>query len=311
MDASAISLFVNRQAELEPLRGCRELAVNLHVNVPEAEAEAFTLEPLAELEVVRGLLSIAGPLRSLAGLEALRQVVGLTLSRLSVPDLTPLRGLTTVIREPDDARLAGGIRIEDRDQLTERRGPENARVWSTLALGGLDNLTTLDGLHVPPPAESVAASYVPLLSDASALAALEQLGSPSLVGTAVRDLAGYQLEVAESISLSLEPGAHRSGRPHRAPGVGFSTIEDNDAPVRIELPALDDFDGITILGNAALSSPAARARRRAGGRQPPDALGRRLRGRADLHARAGRQPRRALTPVRAHRSPLPPHPTHV
>src|SRR5690606_41965472 len=76
-------------------------------------------------------------------------------------------------------------------------------------------------------------------------------------------------------------------------------------------PALDDFDGITILGNAALSSPAARARRRAGGRQPPDALGRRLRGRADLHARAGRQPRRALTPVRARRSPLPPRPTRV
>lgn len=254
VDPSSISVFAETQAEINALSGCRELPGNLFINVPKDDPDRLTLEPLSQLEVVHGTLSIVGPLSSLAGLESLRQVTGLDLRNLRVPDLIPLRALTAVTREPDFARVSGVVSLESCHELSDLRGLENLAFWSSLRLGAMDGLTTLDGLRVPPRAERVDITYTPQLSDASALAPLEDLGSLSLYGTGILNLAGFQLRTAENILLTENHALTDLDGLSQLDRVGNLSIEGNQALLRIELPSLEDYDQISIMGNAVLQS---------------------------------------------------------
>jgi len=237
VDPASVSVFAATQAEIDALSGCRELPGNLFINVSDADADSFTLQPLSKLEAVHGTLSIVGPLGSLAG-----------------RDLTALRGLTTVIREPNQARVGGLISLQECRQLSDLSGFENVTVWSTLSLSTMDELRTLDGLHVPPRAEAVDISAAPQLSDASALAPLEEIGSLILSGTAIPNLAGYQLRTAEYISLGQNRALTDLDGLSNLQVIGALDIEGNEALQRIELPALDDYDRITIIANAVLQT---------------------------------------------------------
>jgi len=252
VDPSSVSVFAGTQAEVDALAGCRELPGNLFIDVPEEGGEGLSLAPLAELEAVHGVLSIVGPLTSLGGLEALELVAGLHLSALEVSDLTPLRGLTTIIREPTYARLSGTLRIEACDRLTDLSGLENVTVWSSVILSRLDGLTTLAGLHVPPRAEEVSIGPAPQLSDASALASLEEVAALSLFGTAITNVAGFQLETAEYLSLGGNPALTDLDGFSELQIVGDLQIAGNSALQRIDLPRLEDFDSISISGNTVL-----------------------------------------------------------
>jgi hypothetical protein len=251
--SSSGSIFALNQADVDRLGGCRELPGTLYIRVPAAQQETFTLAALSELEVVHGLLSIAGPLRSLEGLESLEQAGSLELEGLRVSDLTPLAKLRSLRRAAmTDVRSSGILQIVECDELIDLRGLESLSTWSSLSLLDLDSLVTLDGLQSPPLVETIDISQAPRLADVSALATVEEAELFSLGRTAVENLDGFALENAQSVGIYANHaltdldglGALRS----------FSNlwVNDNDALLRVELPSLEDFAVITIVGNAVL-----------------------------------------------------------
>jgi hypothetical protein len=252
LDAAG-TLLVQTQADVDALSGCRELPGNLFIDLPDG-AESLSLAPLANLEVVRGLLSIEGPITSLAGLEALEQVSGLSLEGLLVSDLTPLRGLRTMQRQPDFRRIGGAISIAGCDQLVDLAGLENLAVWESLSINGVANLETLSGLQAPSRADSIEITGAPRLSDLSVLASVEEVTGLLLADTAVESLDGFLLQVAEWLQIGANSRLTSLDGLSRLMTVGILGIGDNDALLRVELPALDDFESITIVDNAALEA---------------------------------------------------------
>jgi hypothetical protein len=245
------TLFVETQADVDALSGCRELPGSLFIDLPDGAA-SLSLAPLAELEVVRGVLAIEGPITSLAGLEALEQVSGLSLQGLLVSDLTPLRGLRTMLRQPDYRRIGGGIIIAGCHQLVDLQGLENLTVWESLSITDMAGLVTLAGLQAPSRAVSIEVSFAPQLSDVSALAPVEAVGEFLLGGTAVESLDGFLLKEAEWLHLGQNHLLTDLDGLRELGTVGTLEIQDNDALLRVDLPALDDFQGISIVNNAVL-----------------------------------------------------------
>jgi hypothetical protein len=252
--SSSGSIFALNQADVDALSGCRELPGTLYVRVPEEESDTFSLAALADLEVVDGLLSIAGPLDSLAGLESLERVGSLELRNLRVSDLTSLANLQSVQRAPSDDRSRGLIRIQDCDELVDLTGLEALTRWSSISLANLDNLTTLDGLHTPPLVERAEISEAPRLVDVSALATMEDVGTLWLTRTAIPNLAGFSIHTVESVGLYENDALTDLAGLSRLQKLYNLWIEGNDALLRVELPALDDFAAISIIGNAVLEA---------------------------------------------------------
>lgn len=244
--------FVRTQADVDALSGCREIPGNLVINVP-SDGESLTLAPLAELEVVRGTLSIKGPLTSLAGLDALEQVSGLSLEGLLVSDLTPLRGLLSIQRQPD-YRRGGAISISGCDQLVDLAGLENVAVWESLFINDLASLETLSGLQAPSRADMIEITGAPRLSDVSALAGVQEVTGFLLGDTAVENLDGFLLEVADWVTVGGNPLLTSLDGLDRLMAAGTLFVSGNDALLRVELPALDDFGSIAIVGNAVLEA---------------------------------------------------------
>lgn len=242
------------QANLDALSGCRELPGTLYVRAPEEEYDTFSLAALSDLEVVGGLLSIAGPIDSLAGLESLERVGSLELRDLRVSDLTSLANLRSVQGAPSDERSRGVIRIQDCDALTDLTGLEGLTRWSSLRLSDLDNLATLDGLQTPPVLENAEIDLAPRLVDVSALASMEEVASFSLSRTAVPNLDGFGLQTAESVRLHENDSLTDLAGLSRLETLRNLWVEGNDALLQVELPALDDFVSITIIGNAVLKA---------------------------------------------------------
>jgi hypothetical protein len=247
------TLVVQTQADVDALSGCRELPGNLFIDLQEG-AESLSLAALAELEVVRGVLSIDGPLTSLVGLEALEQISGLSLEGLLVSDLTPLRGLVTMERQPDYRRIGGTIRIAGCDQLVDLAGLENLAAWESLSIESMLNLETLAGLQSPSRAETIEIRLAPRLSDVSALAGVEEVSGFMLARTAVESLDDLRLEAAEWLHLGQNHLLTDLDGLRRLRAVGSLEIQDNDALLRVELRSLDDFEAIWILDNAVLEA---------------------------------------------------------
>jgi hypothetical protein len=246
------TFFARNQAEVDALRGCRELPGALQIRAPDRDSASFSLAPLSELEVVDGLLSISGPLQSLAGLESLQRVASLQLVDLLVSDLAPLASLGSVQRGPADERVRGLISIERCDELIDLTGLENLTTWSSLRLQDLENLVTLEGLQTPLQVEEVEISTAPSLADVSALATLQHVQRFSLSYTAVANLDGFALETAGSVGLSFNDALTDLDGLGRLRALDTLVIIENDGLLRIELPSLEDFAAITIAHNAVL-----------------------------------------------------------
>jgi hypothetical protein len=265
--SSSGSIFALNQADVDALSGCRELPGALYIRVPAAEQDTFTLAALSELEVVLGTLSIAGPLRSLEGLESLEQAGSLVLERLPVSDLTPLANLRILQGAPmTDVRSSGILQIVQCDELIDLRGLESLTTWSSLSLLGLDSLVTLDGLQAPPLVEAIEISQVPRLADVSALAPVEVAALFSLVQTAVEKLDDFALENAQSVTIYQNHALTDLDGLTDLLSFDNLSVHDNDALLRVELPSLEDFSVITIVGNAVLRAvPHYRANLHRGG----------------------------------------------
>jgi hypothetical protein len=251
---SSDTIFALNQADVDALRGCRSLPGSLQIRLPEAEQDTFTLTPLAELENIHGQLSIVGPFKSLAGLEALEQVGSVELRGLLVSDLTALRGLRRVAGEAIDPRLHGMIRIEDCDHLTDLIGLENLTTWTSLNIIGLDDLVALTGLQAPPRVEQFELNGTPQLSDVSALAPVEELAQLMVWGTAVATFEPLRLRRADTIQLFYNHALTDLDGLSDLRRVGNLMIGHNDALERVELPSLREYEGITIVGNAVLQA---------------------------------------------------------
>jgi hypothetical protein len=248
------NFYALNQADVVALRGCRELPGDLYIRIPESEQATFTLAPLAELEVVHGVLSIAGPLTSLAGLEALEQVGSLQLESLLVSDLIPLRGLRRVQGGLSDAGVFGSVSIQACDELTDLSGLASLTDWRSLFLGNLDALVTLAGLQAPPRLDQLMIMGAPRLSDISALAGVEDLNHLVLSNTAVARFEHFELEVAELIELASNPALTDLDGLDELEIVGNLMIRENPALERVELPELASYEGISITGNAVLQA---------------------------------------------------------
>lgn len=244
-DLSAVSLFATTQAQIEALRGCRELPGNLYINAPEDGSEPLSLEPLSELEAVHGLLSLEGPIPSLAGLEALEQVAALHLSYLSVADLTPLRGLTTVVRERNYARLSGVLRIESCHGLTALRTAEYIGISLNSALIDLDGLSELRavGSLMIDGNASLRRIDLPLLDD---------FDSIHIIDNAVLETVPRYTASTGEFPQPLRAG---EGRPFPRSSRQIFEVSDNPRLTSVVTPtAFTDIDQIVVSGNANLIS---------------------------------------------------------
>lgn len=250
------SIFTLDRANVEVLRGCRELPGNLYIRLPAEERETFSLEPLSQLEVVHGVLSIVGPFESLEGLESLEQVSSLELQGLLVPDLTAFRGLRRVMGELSQLRTGGLIKIADCDGITDLTGLDNVTSWSSLSLSGVDNLESLSGLQTPARVEQVEL-YAPRLADVSALGTMNQVGMLNIGGTAIEHLDLRSLNQADFIYLFNNWALTDLDGLRKLRVVGSLGINDNDALQRVQLPSLTSYQGISIIGNAVLEAVPA------------------------------------------------------
>lgn len=243
-------LVASTQADVDALSGCRELPGSLRIMTPAFAPGSISLEPLAELRRVNGQLQIGGPITSLAGLESLEAVGMLHLRDTQLTDLTPLRGLTRV-ETPTDWR-APHILIDGCDQLSDLRGLENLSVWSSLEISRSNGLVSLAGLQAPERLESVILNYAPQLSDLSALASVREIGLFTLTGSAVVGFGGFLLDSIGTLYLFDNAALTDFDGLNRLAEIGDLAIVENDALVRIDLPELNAFDNVTIIGNDAL-----------------------------------------------------------
>jgi len=164
------------QAGLDALRGCEELGA---LSIMDFGGTGLDLRPLSSLRVVRGFLSIEGDmmydmtttptvrdtsLSSLEGLESLKRVGGLVLSRFSAPTLWPLRNLSEV-----SGGESASIQIDNASHLRSLNGLENAVGIRAVGLSYNPELETLDGLQLPNSVAGIGVSESPKLKDIEAL----------------------------------------------------------------------------------------------------------------------------------------------
>jgi hypothetical protein len=245
-------IVASNQADIEALRGCRELPGSLRIAIPRWSTETISLEPLAQLRRVSGPLQISGPFSTLAGLESLESVGVLELRGTEVRDLLPLRGLTRV-DTPADWQVSS-IQIVDCDQLRDLRGLENLAVWGSLQIIQNDGLVSLQGLQAPEHIEFLRLIYSPNISDVSALATVRSAGFFDLTGTAITSLDGFALERADTLNLSGNSALINLDGLSRLERVGVLNVIGNDGLVRMDLPQLRTYESIRIGENDVLTS---------------------------------------------------------
>lgn len=256
------NVLATTQAEIDALRGCRELPGDLVVRVPVDDPQSLSFAPLASLEVVRGQLWLDGPAASLVGFEALEQVGSLRLRSLRVPDLTSFRELRRAEggqslpagRGPFLLQSAGLIDIDRCDELTDLRGLENLATWGSLSILGGARLQSLAGLQAPQQLERVELVEAPLLADVSALRPVRQMTSFTLWKTGLVRIAPLLLDRANEVVVSENPALTDLDGLGSLSFLQTLRVSENDALVRIELPDLEDFEAISIIGNAALEA---------------------------------------------------------
>ncbi len=134
--------YIFNQEQLAELAGCTDMSGSLYLN-----SGVTDLAPLVSLRHIAGKLDISGSsyttepkgLLLLAGLEALESVGGLVIKNVSMTDLEPLAGLTSI---PGDVQITGLLRLESLEGLHKLE-----YIGGELNIGGGKQLVDLNGLR--------------------------------------------------------------------------------------------------------------------------------------------------------------------
>ncbi|MEY4545681.1 MAG: hypothetical protein RL685_1876 [Pseudomonadota bacterium] len=255
-------IVASRQDQLEALRGCTEINVDLElVGFP-----GMDLSPLSELRIVRGDLLVGargnitgspvGTISSLAGLEALEQVNNLSLAHLTTADLSALARLRSIRRDPLGPQEEGGrLSIYDCSVLHDLRGLDSLAEFAELSTQANAQLESLAGLQVPSTLRSVSLVDEPNLKDLGALAPLEEVGELALDGTAVANLDALQLSSADRIFLRGNASLEQVDGLSSLRNLRELDVLDNDRLQ--ELPGFNEVQGVefvSVVDNAELRS---------------------------------------------------------
>jgi hypothetical protein len=281
------SLEVHSQAELEALRGCSNIDGDLVIYPFDA---AVDLSPLAALTRVGGRLALGDPFEeppapsftSLAGLESLRSVGGLSLRGVTARSLEPLSGLAELSVSTGSFPGDGLVMIENCPELTSLQGLENMEGLRAFVAKQNRNLVSIAGLRVPAelaqfeiwdsPVVDIDA-LAPLtiarfalwfintgLTGASPLARLSHVGDLQFSrNVALTDLSAlstlpsvFYLAITDNPSLATLPSF-----PELA-GVEVINIASNSSLNELgEFPALQRVHDVSIVGNPLLKRVAA------------------------------------------------------
>lgn len=256
------SVLTETQDDLEELRGCTEVMGDLELH----GFPGMDLTPLSALRIVRGNLYVGtqgplggspiGTISSLEGLEALEQVNSLTLSHLTVPDLSGLSSLRAVAFDPLGPHEEGGLLyLRHNTALRDLSGLDSLTDFAQLATTDNAQLESLSGLRVPHTLRSVHLSNEPVLTDLSALGELTSIGELYLENTAITELDALQVKEAELIMLVNNDLLEHANSLSLLVNLRELAVAGNDRLQ--ELPALENTNGFAILnvvGNAQLRS---------------------------------------------------------
>jgi len=221
-------------ASLLPLEALREVSGSLVLGTDEATADGW--------------------LESLAGLEALRSVAGLTLRGVLAPDLHALNGLEDIGQVDVDGRASGTLTVQRAHALTDLSGLENATGIGRIVIDDV-RLESLRGIVLGANVEEVLISEAPRLRDIGALGTIERVeGALSLQSTRIQNLEGLSgLQSARAIALIGNPHLSDLSRLSQLRGVDELQIQDDDALITLpSLANLEWLSSISITDNAAL-----------------------------------------------------------
>ena len=259
---------IDSQSELDELRGCEQVksiaiapfeGIDLtalsslrSVGRFEIGADPFTLpESYEEQEPIfaaRQAILDAGWLPSLHGLEALESIEVLYLTGAAIEDFKELESLTTISQ---------GLLPRSTHRLRNFRGLERAPV-TFLWVSDAPALTSLDGLDVPPLAQTIIIERAENLANADVLAEVTSLDTLILNGTRLAALPSF-VQPLGAVSISIEGNAELTSIDSLAPlqGVGNLTIAGNaklrSIPRFADLVSIETF---SVIGNASLEEVA-------------------------------------------------------
>jgi hypothetical protein len=272
---------VKNQAELDALLGCEEIRGGLRIDV----FEDTDLTPLGELKAIDGVLIIGGfpdppisqPqeafeawllenerfkaiaeanwLPSLAGVESLERIGGLSLLHISAPSLDAFESLRLVT---GSGGSAAHLSISAAPNLLDLTGLENARGFGDLELRNNQALESLNGLHVGPTISGLHLQDDPALTNINALAPLTEVAFVYITGTGLPNLDalanlsgsfGLELAVTDSPELTSVDGLAGIAAAR------YLVFERNPKLERLpEFPDLAFINGIKVVDNPALES---------------------------------------------------------
>jgi hypothetical protein len=160
--------------DLTPLGSLRNIDGHFHLGVyPELELlDEMSLDAWrAEFARIEQIVD-AGWLTSLAGVEALQQVGGLTLVGISAPNLEAFESLRRMNGDMVGA-VSGALNIRGAKNLVDLSGLENVRGIRWLEMNDNESFESLDGLQLSTQMQHLWLSNMPALTDIDALAPVE------------------------------------------------------------------------------------------------------------------------------------------
>lgn len=173
----ALDIDVFQGTDLAPLEDLRAIDGNFFIgrfpDFPDDLSEEAIAAWQVEYERVVAIAE-ADWLSSLAGVESLERIGGLTLNRVSAPSLEAFGNLRLVSGGTAPA-LAGYLSIAAAPHLVNLSGLENVRGFRTLELSNNPALESLDGLVVPSALDDLTLQDNPALTNIDALSPLQSI----------------------------------------------------------------------------------------------------------------------------------------
>lgn len=253
-------LEVRSREELEALRGCSSIEGDVAIYPFDT---AVDLTPLAELTRVGGMLTLgdlyedppAPSFTSLAGLESLRSVGGLSLRGVTARSLEPLAGLVELTLSTGIIPGTAMIFIDHCPQLESLQGLDNLEGVRVFIAKSNQKLTSISGLRVPAELDLFEIWDSPVV-DIDALAPLTSVrhtlwfmetGLTSASALAGLDDVG-QLQFYRNRDLTDLSGLSALSSAH-----SLSIIENPSLASLPDFPRLTSVESIGIASNPALT----------------------------------------------------------
>jgi hypothetical protein len=259
-----------RQRELDALLGCEVIEGDVLIRQPPDSNEELDLAPLARLREVTGSLTL-DRLHSLTGLEALEQVGGLEILKITTEDLTGLSHLQRVLSEFPRNGSTGPINIGGCANLLSLAGLERLNVWSDLNVADNPALQTLADLSGPGAVRQITLTDLPSLHDLHGLELIHDVSRVIVMNTGVVTLDAFKLRNADDLLLIQNPALTRLDGLDQLSSVGTLSVYENDALLSATLPRLQSAQMISITGNDSLIELPGGGGSSGSGYLPPDA----------------------------------------